>query len=177
MGQVLRSIVFVIAAVSTVALSLWAALTLSDSWSSGPVIRLENKSVITVTQPIAIDPVKVKPTDGIEFTRTTVIPRTSGTTLHIHVSAYASAPDPNVAVLSVFRTDQDSPLLVAHRATSDNRRVKIDDSVDVPAVAQQMIEFIFRIGPAYQGSVVLNGPDEAQTSEAATAVIEITERK
>ena len=174
-----RSGGLIIGALSMAVLSFWAALTVLDGWATRigtvNVVRLKNDAVVSLSKVIPLDPTKAKPSDGTAVIGMAFVPTRLDASLQIHIRAYASASSPNLVVAAVFRSDQDSPLLLTRRAASDNKRVTIEETIDVRTDKKQPIEFTFRIGPAYEGSIVLNGPEGTQGSSPETTEVEITE--
>jgi hypothetical protein len=90
------------------------------------------------------------------------VPTRHDALFQIHIRAYASASDPNLAVVAAFRGGQSFPLLLTRRAMSDNKRVIMEETIDVQTDKKRPIELTFRIGPAYEASITLNGPEGAQ---------------
>jgi hypothetical protein len=88
------------------------------------------------------------------------------------VVAYASSAEPNEAVVAVFLAGVKSPLALASKPTADNKREKIELSVNIPKVAGQL-DLEFRVGPGQPGSIVFNGPENAP--ERAVTVVTVTE--
>src|ERR1700730_8289823 len=167
----------IIGALSMAVLSFWAALTVLDGWAAriGTVnlVRLKNDAVVSLSKVIPLDPTKAK--HGTAVIGMAFVPTRLDASLQIHIRAYASASSPNLVVAALFRSDQDSPLLLTRRAASDNKRVTNEETIDVRTDKKQPIEFTFRIGPAYEGSIVLNGPEGTQGSSPETTEVEITE--
>ena len=74
-------------------------------------------------------------------------------------------------MIAVFLVGVKSPLALASKPTADNKREKIELSVDIPKVGQLDLEF--RAGPGQPGSIVFNGPENAP--ERAVTVVTVTE--
>ena len=90
----------------------------------------------------------------------------------IRVVAYASSAEPNEAVIAVFLAGSKLPLALASKPIADNRREKIELSIDIPSVEGQL-ELEFRVGPGQPGTIVFNGPENAP--ERAVTVVTVAE--
>jgi hypothetical protein len=157
--------------------SFWATVAAFDWWTRKvpDIIRIPNDTVVSLSAFIPTDPTKAKPSDGTAFASTVVVPKRVGSILRVYIRVYASAPDNNIVVVAAFRNSQDSPLWLDHRISFDNKRVKIAGTFNLQALEPRAIELTFRIGPAYKGSIVLNGPAGIQTSDSEGSVVEITQ--
>jgi hypothetical protein len=138
---------------------------------TGPV-KWENDAVVALTKVLPSDPSKATIGDGVSFSGGTYQPRTKDAGARIRVVAYASSAELNEAVVAVFLTGGNSPLVLASKPTAGNERAKIELSLDIPKVAGQL-DLEFRIGPGHPGTIVFNGPENA--SEHAVTVVTVTE--
>jgi hypothetical protein len=137
----------------------------------GPV-KWENDTVVALTDVLPNAPGQATITDGTGFSGGIYQPRRKNAGARIRVVAYASSEEPNEAVVAVFLGGGRSPVALASKPTSNNRREKIELSLDIPAVADQLV-LEFRVGPARPGTIVFNGPTNAP--ERAKTVVTVTD--
>jgi hypothetical protein len=135
-------------------------------------VKWENDAVVELTKVLPSAPGKATIADGVPFYGGTYQPRTNDAGARVHVVAYASSAELNEAVVAVFLAGGKLPLALASKPTSDNRREKIELSLDIPKVAGQL-DLQFRIGPGQPGTIVFNGPENAP--ERAVTVVTVTE--
>ena len=138
---------------------------------TGPV-KWENDTVAPLTKILPSHPGKATITDGVAFSGGAYRSQAKDAGARIRVVAYASSAEPNEAVVAVFLAGVKSPLALASKPTADNKREKIELSVNIPKVAGQL-DLEFRVGPGQPGSIVFNGPENAP--ERAVTVVTVTE--
>src|SRR5262245_41471115 len=138
---------------------------------TGPV-KWENDTVVPLTKILPSDSGKATITDGVAFSGGPYRSQAKDAAARIRVVAYASSAEANEAVIAVFLVGVKSPLALASKPTADNKREKIELSVDIPKVAGQL-DLDFRAGPGQPGSIVFNGPENAP--ERAVTVVTVTE--
>jgi FkbM family methyltransferase len=135
-------------------------------------LKWENDAVVALTKILPSAPGKATITDGVPFSGGIYRLDTNDVAARIRVVAYASSAQPNEAVIAVFLDGGKLPLAMASKPTADNRREKIELSLDIPSVAGQL-ELEFRVGPGQPGTIVFNGPENAP--ERAVTVVTVTE--
>src|SRR5207247_1817814 len=69
-------------------------------------VRLHNNLVAPIMGVLPADPAMATPADGFSFQDCNFKPRNSGATVQVRVTAYASASEPNVAVVAAFLKGQ-----------------------------------------------------------------------
>ncbi len=138
---------------------------------TGPV-KWENDAVVALTNILPSAPGKATIIDGSAFSGGTYQPHTRDAGARIRVVAYASSAEPNEAVIAIFLAGGKSPLALASKPTVDNRREKIELSLDIPRAAGQL-DLEFRVGPGQPGTIVFNGPNNAP--ERAVTLVTVTE--
>ena len=136
-------------------------------------LKLRNAAVVPVTKVLPADADKATAGDGSSFFTAHFWPQRSGAPVRVRVTAYASAIDPNVAVLAVFLTGREAPIGLVSKPVSNNNRELIELVADIPAPGTNPLTFDFRIGPGTPGTIIFNGPEGA--SVPAATVITITE--
>ena len=146
-------------------------VTQHPTYDTGPV-KWENHAVVALTNILPSAPGQATITDGVGFSGGTYEPHKKDGAARIRVVAYASSAEPNEAVVAVFLVGGKSPLALASKPTSDNKREKIELSLDIPRVAGQL-ELVFRVGPGQPGTIVFNGPKNAP--ERAVTIVTVTE--
>jgi hypothetical protein len=138
----------------------------------GNSVKWENDAVVPLTKILPSASGKATIRDGVSFAGGVYRPQTKGAGARIRVIAYASSAEPNEAVVAIFRTGNETPLALASKPTSDNKREKIELSLDIPSVDGQL-SLEFRVGPGRPGTIVFNGPKNA--SEHAVTVVTVTQ--
>src|SRR5262245_63874459 len=135
------------------------AVTQLPGAGTGPV-KWENDTVLPLTKILPSDPGKATITDGVAFSGGPYRSQAKDAAARIRVVAYASSAGANEAVIAVFLVGVKSPLALASKPTADNKREKIELSVEIPKVAGQL-DFDFRVVHGQFGSIVLVGYDIA----------------
>jgi hypothetical protein len=133
-------------------------------------VKWENDAVVELTKILPSVPGKATKVDGVPFAGGTYRSKTGG--VHIHVVAYASSAEPNEAVIAVFAPGANFPLALASKPTADNKREKIELSLEMPKATGRM-DLEFRVGPGQPGTIAFNGPKNAP--ERAVTVVTVTE--
>jgi FkbM family methyltransferase len=146
-------------------------LVLEQRSGTGP-LKWENDAVVALMKILPGAPGKATIADGVPFAGGTYRSHTKNAGARISVVAYASSAEPNEAVIAAFLAGGKLPLALASKPTADNRREKIELSLDIPKVAGQL-ELEFRVGPGQPGTIVFNGPENAR--ERAVTVVTVTE--
>jgi hypothetical protein len=136
-------------------------------------VKLRISSIVQVSKILPADASRATVADGSSFCTAEFQAPKSGAPARVRVTAYASAVDPNVAVLAVFLTGQEAPVGLVSKPVSNNNRELIELVADIPAPGTNPLTFDFRIGPATPGTIIFNGPEGA--SVTAATVITITE--
>jgi hypothetical protein len=166
----------------------WAAWFVHGSWTPGisaadvpgaprnaapfdNTIRLTNQGVGALNKILPADPAKATTSDGVSFYTTDFHVINRGATVHVHVKAYVSAPQPNVAVIAVFLAGQKAPIGLASKPVSGDRRELVELNVDMDAPKSPVLSFEFRIGPEQPGTIVFNGPQGAPEPGKTTITI------
>jgi len=135
-------------------------------------VKWENDAVVELTKVLPSAPGKATISDGVPFSGGSYRPHTKDTGARIRVVAYASSAEPNEAVIAVFVSGGNSPLALASKPTADNRREKIELSLDISRVTGPL-DLEFRVGPGQPGTIVFNGPNNAP--ERAVTLVTVTE--
>jgi len=146
-------------------------MVLKERSGSGQ-LKWENDAVVALTKILPSAPGQATVTDGVPFSGGTYRLDTKDAAARIRVVAYASSAEPNEAVIAVFLAGSKLPLALASKPIADNRREKIELSLDIPEVAGQL-ELEFRVGPGQPGTIVFNGPENAP--ERAVTVVTVAE--
>jgi hypothetical protein len=133
-------------------------------------LKWENDAVVALTKILPSAPGKATITDGVPFSGGTYRLDTKDAAARIRVVAYASSAQPNEAVIAVFLGGGKLPLAMASKPTAGNRREKIELSLDIPKVADQL-ELEFRVGPGQPGTIVFNGPENAAERAVTTVTV------
>ncbi len=178
----------IIGGLGVVVVSFAITLRVLDYWESGSTalpgapalpgtetlqtVRAQNDAVAPIGQELPADPAKAKNSQGVSFKGMTFVPKDGQSTVRIQVTVFASAAEPNVAVVAVFRDGQEPPVRLVTKPVSSNRREKIDFSIDLPANGTNPMALDFRIGPGQPGTVVFNGPQGMEPVESTITAIE-----
>lgn len=136
-------------------------------------IKVQNTGVVPLTKVLPADRALATVNDGVSFYTLGFLAKEAGATARLKVKAFASAVEPNVAVVAVFRAGQSAPLALVSKPLSGNRREPIELSADIPAVGTTPIYLDFRIGPGKPGTITFNGPEGA--SDPVATEIRVTE--
>jgi hypothetical protein len=136
-------------------------------------VRLHNSLVAPIMGVLPADPANATAADGFSFQEWNFKPKISGAIVQVRVTAYASASEPNVAVVAAFLKGQRAPIALASKEVSNNERVEIELKADIPIDGSKPVPLDFRIGPDKPGFIVLNGPEG--TASPVETVITITE--
>src|SRR5262249_38374192 len=144
-------------------------MVLEQRPGTGP-LKWENDAVVALTKILPSAPGRATIADGVSFAGGTYRSHTKNAGACIHVLAYASSAEPNEAVVAVFLAGGEVPLAMASKPTADNRREKIEISLDIPRVAGQL-ELEFRVGPGQPGTIVFNGPENAPERAVTTVTV------
>jgi hypothetical protein len=101
------------------------------------------------------------PHDGAAFLGYDFSPKNTRSVLRVRVIANAFARENNLAVLALFRTDQQAPLALESKEVPANGYAVFDVSVDVPVNDGATVGLTVRAGPGKSGTIIINGPEVA----------------
>jgi hypothetical protein len=133
--------------------------------------RATNQAVAPVDKVLPSDPAKATTSDGVGFYTVNFRVINRSAIVRVHVKAYVSAPQSNVAVIAVFLAGQKAPIGLASKPVSGNERKLVEFNVDMPAPKSPVLSFEFRIGPEQPGTIIFNGPQSAADPGKSTITI------
>ncbi len=140
-----------------------SAPSAANAPAPGPAISnnidVQNDAVVELSKILPPDHAKATVDDGVSFRTLSFQAQGSKATARLKVTAYASAAEPNVAVVAVFRTGQSAPVAVVSKPLSGNRRETIVLNAEFPGIGTTPLYLDFRIGPGKPGTIVFNGPE------------------
>jgi hypothetical protein len=171
-----------------VAWTAWAAWFIHRTWTPGVpaaevtgaagkaapldnTFRATNQGVGALNKILPADPAKVTTSDGVGFYTINFRVINRSAIVRVHVRAYVSAPQPNVAVIAVFLAGRKAPIGLTSKPVSGDKPELVELNVDMPAPKSPFLSFEFRIGPEQPGTIVFNGPQGAPDPGKTTITI------
>jgi hypothetical protein len=133
--------------------------------------RIESK------QPISSDPRKARVTEGIALADGSITPKDTSSIIRVHIRTYVWSDRGSTAAIAIFRDGQEEALQIFTKPLPSPVTQEVIAVLDLPASVAPTLGFHLRIGPADEGSIMINGKPSSPGIESTITIVEIERPK